>query len=162
MISIRNKQRKIHVDESWFIAKAHLMLKNAGYPDFDLGILLTTNATIRKFNKTYRKKDKATDILSFPYHDTLKPGKTIVVHDPEDKNLGDIIISLEYAMADAPKTWNRTFEEHLLFLLAHGIAHLLGYDHITDSQDKKMRQFENKLLQGAIFSSACSCFAQFP
>lgn len=147
MITIHNKQRKIHVNTPWLKTKAHAMLKNAGYPDFDLGILLTTNATIKKFNKTYRQKDKATDILSFPYHDTLKPGKTIVIRDPEDKNLGDIIISLEYAQVDAPKTWNRTFKDHLLFLLAHGIAHLLGHDHMTDKQEKKMRQFENKILK---------------
>jgi len=148
MIIIHNKQRKIHINMHELKTKAHAILKNAGYPDFDLGILLTTNATIKKFNKMYRKKDKATDILSFPYHDTLKPGKTITVRDPEDKNLGDIIISLEYAQADAPKTWNRTFEDHLLFLLAHGIAHLLGHDHMTVLQEKKMRLFENKILTG--------------
>ena len=146
MIVIKNKQRKIHVDMPWLQAKAHLMLECAGYPDFDLGILLTTNATIKKYNKTYRKKDKATDILSFPYHNTLKPGKTIIVHDPEDKNLGDIIISLEYALRESGKTWGRTFEKHLVCLLAHGIAHVLGHDHKTAQQEKIMLLFENKLV----------------
>ena len=116
------------------------MLDSAGYPDFDLGVWLTTNATIRSYNKKYRKKDKPTDILSFSYHPKLKPGQKIVVSEPEDKNLGDLIISLEFAIADA-SNWDRSFKEHLHALCAHGIAHLLGYDH-----GPAMTRVENRLF----------------
>ena len=147
MILIKNYQRKIKVDEKQMHAKAQKMLGMLGYQDFDLGIFLTTNKTIRKFNKQFRNKDKPTDVLSFPYHDYLKPGQTIHPTSPEDKNLGDIIISLEYAQKDAAKTWNRNFSEHLIALLAHGIAHLIGYDHLTDNQFKQMLKIEHKLLK---------------
>lgn len=147
MITIKQRQRKITVNTKKLTSIAQTMLNTAGYSDFDLGILLTTNATIRKYNKKYRNKDKATDILSFPYNAQLKAGQTIAVRDESDKNLGDLIISLEYAEKDAGKTWNRTFDEHLAALLAHGIAHCLGYDHIDDKDFEIMQKFEKKLME---------------
>lgn len=145
MITITQRQRKIKIDVKKLAATAQRMLTVLGYPDFDLGILLTTNAAIRKYNKQYRAKDKPTDILTFPYHTELKAGKKIVVQNDEDKNLGDLIISLEYVIADAPTTWQRTFDEHMTALLAHGIAHCLGYDHINDDDFAVMQKFEKKL-----------------
>lgn len=121
------------------------MLISLGYEDFDLGIWLTTNRTIKNYNKRFRKKDKATDILSFPYHPSLKPGNKVIIKEPEDKNLGDIIISLEYAKTDAQQQ-DKTLAQLLNILLAHGITHLLGYDHKTDEEYKKMQKIEKKLL----------------
>jgi rRNA maturation RNase YbeY len=146
MILIKNKQRKIKVDIKKLHAQAEKMLGVLGYPDFDLSITLTTNQTIRKFNKNFRHKDKATDILSFPFHPDLQPGQKIRIKSEEDKNLGDIIISLEYAQKDAGKNWNRTFEHHLTALLAHGLAHLIGHDHNTDKEFKDMLKAEKMLL----------------
>ncbi len=157
MIVIKNRQRKIKVDTKDLHAKAFKMLgvlnnkilnnKDINYQDFDLGILLTTNKTIRKFNKQFRGKDKPTDILSFPFHDYLKPGQKIKIKSPEDKNLGDLIISLEFAQKDAKTTWNRQFNEHLIALIAHGIAHLIGYDHMNDKDFDKMLKVELELLK---------------
>lgn len=145
MILIKNSQRKISIDVSRIKKDAEKLLSFLGYKDFDLGILLTTNRTIRKFNKIYRKKDKSTDILSFPYHTELKVGQKIHVKFPEDKNLGDIIISLEFAQKDA-RGLNKPLSEHLRTLLIHGIAHLLGYDHETEKTFRIMDEFEHKLL----------------
>lgn len=147
MISIKDTQRSIKVSKRQITQLAKTMLASLGYEGFDLGIWFTTNKTIHRYNKEYRSKDKPTDILSFPYHTELKPGEKIVVTDPEDKNLGDLIISLEYVQKDAPKTWGRTFDEHLTALLAHGISHLLGYDHITDEEFAVMQKVEKKLLR---------------
>ncbi|MBY0352738.1 rRNA maturation RNase YbeY [Candidatus Babeliales bacterium] len=146
MITIINKQRKIVVNETFIKKTAHKMLMVLGYEKFDLGIYLTTNATVRKYNREFRKKDKPTDILSFPFHPDLVAGQRIVVMSPEDENLGDIIISLEYVKKEAPN-WGRSFEEHLTALLAHGIAHLLNYDHITDEEYRVMSKVERKLLK---------------
>lgn len=147
MINIKNTQRTFRVSNRKITQQASTMLKALGYDNFDLGIWFTTNKTIHRYNKEYRDKDKPTDILSFPYHTELKPGQKIRVITPEDKNLGDLIISLEYVQKDAPKTWGRTFDEHLTALLAHGISHLLGYDHITDEEFAVMQKVENKLLR---------------
>jgi len=146
MILINNRQRKIKVNLKELEKKTHKMLEVLGYQDFDLGILLTTNKSIHTFNKTYRHKDKPTDILSFPYHTDLKAGQKIKVLSPDDKNLGDLIISLEYVQKDAAKTWARSFDDHMIALIAHGIAHVLGYDHIIDTDYKIMLKVEKKLL----------------
>ncbi len=154
MITIRNTQRTIHVSEPKLKKIAQGMLKALGYPDFDLGILLTTNKTIRRYNKTFRNKDKPTDILSFPYHAELKAGEKIVVRDAEDRNLGDLIISLEYVQKDAAVRHNRYFDEHMTVLLAHGLAHLLNYDHINDDDFAVMQKVERKLLKAANFKES--------
>jgi len=146
MIAIRNTQRNIKINQKHIEQQAQAMLAALNYADFDLGIWFTTNKTIQHYNKTYRNKDKPTDILSFPFHPTLKPGQRIKITSPEDKNLGDLIISLEFVKKDAPIRWNRSFDEHLKILLAHGIAHLLGYDHETDEEFAIMQKVEKKLL----------------
>lgn len=146
MVIIRNRQKKIVVDIDLLTALAEKMIKALKYEDFDLGILLTTNRSIRIFNRDYRHKDKPTDILSFPYHPALRPGERINPVTQDDKNLGDIIISLEYVQHKAPE-WGRSFQEHLVALLAHGIAHLLNYDHQTDEEFAQMQKVEKKLLK---------------
>ena len=137
MIKIKNSQRKIKINLSKIKGVSQVMLNELGYGDFDLGIWFTTNKTIRNYNKKYRNKDKATDILSFAYHE-LKPGEKIIPKSEEDKNLGDLIISLEYIK-----------KERLTILLAHGITHLLGYDHETDREFYIMQRVEKRLLKAA-------------
>jgi len=83
--------------------------------------------------------------LSFPYHTDLKAGEKIKIKEPEDKNLGDIIISLEFAKKDAMEL-DRFLGTHLEILIAHGIAHLLGYDHQTEKDYKIMCKKERELL----------------
>ena len=147
MILIKNRQRKIPVNTKLLEHALKRMLAHLDYKDFDIGILLTTNKSIREYNKKFRHKDKPTDILSFPFYPDLKPGKKIITQDPDDKNLGDIIISLEYAQQDANKNRNRSLDEHLVILLAHGISHLIGYDHQTNAQYSIMKKIEKTLLQ---------------
>jgi rRNA maturation RNase YbeY len=144
MITIKNRVKKIKISTNRVRSNIKKMLEAAGYPDFDIGVWFTTNKTIRIYNKKYRKQDKPTDILSFPYHH-LKPGQKITISSPDDKNLGDMIISLEYAKKDATAQ-NRSLMEHVNILLAHGLAHLLGYDHKTQAQYKRMQEKERELL----------------
>ena len=96
MITIKNTQRAIPIDIKQLKKDAQTILRILRYEDYDLGIWLTTNKTIRYYNKTYRHKDKATDILSFSYHPSLKAGERIKPKNEGDKNLGDLIISAEY------------------------------------------------------------------
>lgn len=146
MITIRNTQRKIKIDITQLKRDAQTILDALDYSDFDLGILITSNKTIQRYNREYRDKDKPTDILSFPYHTDLKAGKRIIVKSEDDKNLGDLILAPEYIMNDLPK-WSTTFEKHLQLLLVHGICHLLGYDHIEDTDYAIMRKKEIALLK---------------
>lgn len=146
MIQIKNTQRKISLDLRAIKRDIELILEELKYQNFDLGIWFTNNKTIRAYNNNFRHKDKPTDILSFPYHTDLIAGKRIKVLTEEDKNLGDLIISPEYIELDVQK-YQISFETRLRILLVHGICHLLGYDHITDSDYKKMHKLEMAILK---------------
>ena len=146
MIVIKNTVKKIDIDENILAQNAQKMLDSLGYSEFDLSIFLTTNRTIRAYNAQFRHKDKATDILSFPFYPELKPGERIVATHADEANLGDMIISLEYVLKDAAN-WGQTFEERMNVLLAHGIAHLLNYDHETEEEYEIMHIVEKKLLK---------------
>lgn len=143
MITIHNKVKKVAVDETAIQKNIQNILNYLGYQDFDLGVLLTTNATIRKYNRDYRNKDKATDVLSFPFH-YIAAGEKITAATDEEKNLGDIIVSLEFIESAAQKL-NTTFEKRLNRIFVHSICHLLGYDHIED-EDFKIMIAQEKLI----------------
>ncbi len=146
MILIKNTQRKIKFNVNNIKNQVSHILTLVEHPDFDVNFWFTTNKTIRKFNKKFRKKDKPTDIISFPFYPELKPGEKIKPKLKDDKNLGDIIISLEFCQKDSIKL-NIPFEKYLLRIIVHGIVHLIGYDHITEAQYKKMHKFEQKILK---------------
>lgn len=145
MITIKNSQRKIKVSTARIKKTAQTLLDELSYGDFDLGIWLTTNKTIHKYNKEYRGKDKPTDILSFPYHQ-LEPGERIIPRTDDDKNVGDVIISLEFVEGLLP-LYNVTLQDRLDTLLIHGICHLLGYSHYDEENDKIMSALEKKLAR---------------
>lgn len=142
LITVRNTQRKISIDIKNLNFCAQKILNFLEYPDYDLGVWITNNKTIREYNFKYRKKNEATDVLSFPYH-KIKVGQKIIAKDPEDKNLGDIIISAEYVFAK----FEENFQERLLILLIHGICHLIGYNHETEEEYERMRAKENLILK---------------
>ena len=96
----------------------------------EVGVLLTGDAAIRELNRQYRRKDKATDVLSFPATE-LAQGIA-----------GDLVISLETALAQATER-GHTLEMEIRVLLLHGLLHLAGYDHETDNG--AMRRKEARL-----------------
>ncbi len=97
--------------------------------------LLSNNKKIKQLNKKFRKKDKPTDILSFPFG--KKISKSIVY-------LGDIIIS--YDFINKPKSLNIfQFKDKLAKIFIHGFLLLVGFDHIKDSEFKKMNKEELKI-----------------
>jgi probable rRNA maturation factor len=145
MIYIQNRISKIEFDVAAFEKKAAIILNYLGYTDYDLNILITTNKIVRRFNQQYRNIDKATDILSFPYHTELVAGEKIKPLSQDDQAIGDIIISLEYVFQDRHKL-GKTFIERMDRMLVHGICHCLGYDHIEEEEYKVMYTLEKKLL----------------
>ncbi len=90
-----------------------------------LCITICNDRFIRKLNKDYRFKDKATDVLSFPVYEDHDQKLPIL-------NLGDVIISIDTAKRQAIEYDVNLYQE-VLRLLIHGILHLLGYDHIEKS-----------------------------
>src|SRR5262249_50678873 len=110
-------------------------LKLKGY---ELSVLLVGDRTIKKLNRDWRRKNKATDVLSFPAGNNLEG-------IPGPRPLGDIVISLETARRQAVE-YDRTLEKELARYLAHGLLHLLGYDHERNGDALKMGRLEAKLL----------------
>lgn len=144
MVNINNEEGTVLFQLEQFHKDAQKILTLMGYADFDLGILLTDNQAIQCFNRDFRSKDEPTDILSFPFHPDLEAGQAIEAETEDDKNVGDLIISLEY-IKELCEQENKTINEHLRTLLCHGICHLLGYDHYTENSDKIMKEKENWL-----------------
>ncbi len=146
MINIQSKLKNTNnFDIENFKLQAQKALEVLGYGDFDLGIMLTTNATIKKYNAQYRNKDKATDVLSFPYH-IITAGAKIKPLSDDDKNLGDMIISIQFVQAAAKKL-STTFEKRMNRMLIHSMCHLLGYDHIQDDEFAVMIKKEKSLAK---------------
>ncbi len=87
----------------------------------EVSLLLTNDEAIHQLNKAYRQVDRATDVLSFPMYQAAEP---LLPHT----SLGDIVISLD-AMANQAKAYGHSQTRELCFLFAHGLLHLLGYDH---------------------------------
>ena len=101
-------------------------------------LLLSNNKNIKKLNKVFRKKNKSTDILSFPLDKKTKIKKNTY--------LGDIIISYNYL--DKPKSQDlKSFKEKVAKILIHGFLHLLGFDHKKNKDYFKMLKEENLLFK---------------
>ena len=101
-------------------------------------ILLSNNRNIRKLNKIFRKKNKPTDILSFPLDQKTKISKNTY--------LGDIIIS--YNHLDKPRSQDlKLFKEKVIKIFIHGFLHLLGFDHKKNRDYSKMLKEENFLFK---------------
>ena len=94
-----------------------------------LTILLSNNKKIKILNKKFRNKDKHTDVLSFPFNQKKRRSKKLY--------LGDIIISFDY-MNKPRNLTNKAFKEKTIRIFIHGFLHLLGYDHIRNTDYKKM------------------------
>ena len=101
-------------------------------PDAEVSITLTNDAEIQKINKQYRGKDAPTNVLSFELGDDIL--------------LGDIYISLDTVLQEA-RTQNIPVRNHIMHMVVHGMLHLQGYDHITDSDAEIMEAKEVAVLK---------------
>jgi probable rRNA maturation factor len=122
-----------------FTKKICLYLK---LKDISITIVICDNIYIQKINKDYRKKNKPTDVISFAYRENPFPDITSVGannYSPLQEILGDLYISLEKALENA-KNYGVSFPEEIRRLIAHGILHLIGYDHERSRKDKKIMQ----------------------
>ncbi len=104
----------------------------------ELSVLLTDDASIKEINSKWRRQDKATNVLSFPTKE-LDVGETPL------PLLGDVIFAYETILREAEEL-TKSFEEHLTHLFIHGFLHLLGYDHINDTDAEQMERIETGIL----------------
>ena len=105
----------------------------------DLGIRLVTNSEMASLNKRWMGEEGATDVLSFPI-DEMRPGQS----DPGV--IGDIVLCPSYASGNALKN-GKSLDEELQLLTAHGILHLLGFDHRNTPDEKAMFALQEEILR---------------
>ena len=104
----------------------------------EIDLTLCYNNTIQEYNKEYRQKDKATDVLSFPIDNDI-------IIDDDLMPLGAIVISINFVM-DKAEEYKHSAESEMALLFIHGLLHLLGYNHIKDDEAETMENLEIKLL----------------
>jgi probable rRNA maturation factor len=119
------------------------MLRELDLRHAELSVLLTDDAGIQALNLQHRHKDRPTDVLSFPMTDS---GEAQAL-------LGDVVISLPTTERQA-RGRKRPLVEELRFLLAHGVLHLIGYDHGTPTEKREMVLMTRRLVKAAPLAAA--------
>ena len=125
----QNRQRKIPIDDAQVATFLNLVAKDLA-PGFEGTVVVAGNAAVRDANRKFRGKAESTDVLSFL--------------DGTGGRLGDILISAARASEQA-RDFSHSIEDELKTLILHGMLHLLGYDHETDSGE--MEREEGQLRQ---------------
>ena len=135
MIEIVNRQRRRSMDTKRWRLFAEAALNRLGVKSERATIVFVSDRAIRLLNQRFRGRNTATDVLSFPSGQTK-------FERGADPNLGDVIISVERAAAQAARH-GLEFDREVAQLILHGLIHLCGYDHETD--DGQMNRLELRL-----------------
>lgn len=141
-IFLKNKIKKIYASA----------IKQTNFGGFSVNLKISDKDEIKKLNSEFRNVDRATDVLSFPNLNFVKGEiSTKTLNDEIDidtglVSLGDIIICKEIAKAQA-KEYGHSYKREICFLALHGLLHLLGYDHLTEDDEKEMMGLANKILK---------------
>jgi probable rRNA maturation factor len=109
--------------------------------EFVVSLHLVDEATIRELNAAHRAKDVATDVLSFPLQSS-----DFVVPTDVPAHLGDVVVSYPRAVAQAEE-YGHSVDREVAYLVAHGVLHVLGYDHEVEAERSVMRAKEEEALQ---------------
>lgn len=127
--------------EQDFTAIIEQALKTLGIEDdVEVSCVLVDDERIHEINREYRHIDRSTDVISFAMEDN---DQFYVEGMP--RTLGDIFISVDHAKKQAEE-YGHSLRREMCFLFTHGILHLLGYDHMTDEQEKEMFDLQDKIL----------------
>lgn len=123
---------------------AQLAFKEAGWHlPTEVSILLTNDAHSQELNLTYRFQDKPTNVLSFPTYEPEELQQFCQEHSPVI--LGDIVLAFETVVKEC-ESQKKTFYQHVMHLIVHGLLHLLGYDHEQEDEADKMESLEINIL----------------
>ena len=133
---------------------ANRMLLELGLDEAELSIALTDDEEIHELNRVFRHRDRPTDVLAF----AMREGEPIGAHPVLDaansrpEMLGDVVVSVETARRQAARR-GRALERELCELLAHGLLHLVGYDHQTQDETREMGKETRRLCRAAVAQS---------
>ena len=134
------------VSKQWLRQAVNLTLIHTGISSpVELGLVIAGDETVHELNRSYRSVDSTTDVIAFALSE--RGGKAELFVTPPDDiiHLGEIIVSYPQAKRQADEQ-RHPLERELALLVAHGVLHLLGYDHELPEQEQKMRAMESKVL----------------
>ncbi|XP_015232518.1 PREDICTED: putative ribonuclease isoform X1 [Cyprinodon variegatus] len=149
-VVLRNLQRVVPLRRARLRRDVDTLRHILGIHKFDLGIICVDNRRIQQINSIYRKKNTPTDVLSFPFYESvyfqdLRPGKLPCPLHRDELNLGDIFLGVEFVMKQCQEE-SVDLHAALTAVTAHGICHLLGYRHETEEEWTEMLQREQYIL----------------
>ena len=136
-IVIQNTCADALIDAQYLTQTLEQVLIELDQGDAELLIRLVDESEIQQLNYTYRHKNQTTNVLSFPSDLPIEIDEAI---------LGDVVICVSVVEKEA-KAQNKTFDDHLTHMAIHGTLHLLGFDHIEESDANKMEALEVKILE---------------
>ena len=113
-----------------------LIFREEGLVDNEINLRIIDDAEMKKLNHKFRNKNLTTNVLSFQSDD---------ISIKHTKNIGDIAISSEYVEREAVEE-GKFFEDHMIHMLAHGVYHILGYDHQNEETALIMENKEINIL----------------
>lgn len=128
------------------VAKA-FKLEGFNLPNVYIGIGVVTEDEIKEINNEYRKVDAPTDVLSFPIFSREELTKMKEDKCDTEMSIGDIVLCMDVIERHAVE-YGTGFNREMLYMIVHGICHLLGYDHEIAEEKKEMRILEEKILEG--------------
>lgn len=123
----------------------HHALKEEGLTgETEVSLTFMSDEEIREVNKTYREIDAPTDVISFALEEAVE-GEVEIIAEGMPLILGDILIAVPTATRQAEE-YGHSLQREIGFLALHGLLHLLGYDHMTDEDEKKMFGRQKEIL----------------
>ena len=137
---------------AYLVAEKTLELLSIG-PETEISVTITGPEEIRKLNGEFRGIDAETDVLSFPMLEFPAAGKLpdeteylpFLNPDTEELPLGDIVINAERVKTQAEEYGHSLLREYA-FLLTHSMLHLLGFDHMSEEEEKEMFAWQERIL----------------
>ena len=115
-------------------------MEKEGLENTSFNLIIVDNEYIHELNKTYRNIDRETDVITFALED-----EDSLVIGTDERILGDIYISIDKARSQAEEYGHGLLRE-LAFLAVHGFYHLLGYDHMSQEEEKIMFKKQEEVL----------------
>ncbi|MBE6122683.1 MAG: rRNA maturation RNase YbeY [Solobacterium sp.] len=116
--------------------------------DYQISVTFVRSVTIHKINRDYRGIDRPTDVISFAVLDDLD----FYTEEEELKDLGDLFINIDYARRQAREYGHSEMRE-ICFLFTHGLLHCLGYDHMSEEEEKEMFALQDRILDPVVSRS---------
>ncbi|PON14501.1 rRNA maturation RNase YbeY [Candidatus Entotheonella serta] len=138
-IAVQNRQRAVRINTPQVKRQLLRIMTYLNCQDQELSVVFANDHLLHELNRTYRDKDRPTNVLAFPQEPIDTTG-------PSSRLLGDVVVSLPTADREA-QLLDQPLEARVVYLLIHGLLHLLGYDHEqSDTAQQRMEALEQELL----------------